>query len=73
MTENSFNKIRRGTQKSMMNLNHKTSYSHTRFSANKSLSSINGAKTFLSRFSSKQNFDSNHNKILNTIKENISK
>lgn len=73
MTEHSFNKIKRKSQRSMMNLNHNTSYSHTRFNTNHSLGSINGTETFLSRFSTKQNFETKHNKIINNIKENLEK
>ena len=56
----------------MYNLKHKLSHSQSRFDKN-SVSSINGADTFLSRFGKTNNFDSNFTFVISDIKAKIQK
>lgn len=57
----------------MQNFKQNTSYSYSRYDGAKSVHSINGADTFLSRFSTKNNFDITHGKIMDTMHSNLAK
>lgn len=73
LTGKNFSSMKKRNHKSMSHFKHNSSYSNSRYDPNQTVQSINGAETFLSRFSSNHNFELNHGKMMDKIKTNIEK